>query len=81
MESSKSRVKYEDQYEALAEKGYSKEKSAKIANIPESGEKGGRAKEYEKRTKAEVYEQAKKVGIQGRSKMTKGELIKTLRNN
>ncbi|MAO48859.1 MAG: Rho termination factor, partial [Aequorivita sp.] len=32
-------------------------------------------------TKDELYEQAKKVGIDGRSKMDKKELIHALRNN
>jgi len=81
MKPSKSRIKNEAQYEALVEKGYSKEKSARIANTPDSGVKGGKAKDYEDRTKAEVYEQAKKVGISGRSKMSKSELIQALRNN
>ncbi|RZT00054.1 DUF7218 family protein [Aquimarina brevivitae] len=75
------RIKNEDQYEALREKGYSKEKSARIANTKDSGEKGGAAKKYEKRTKEELYEQAKKVGIEGRSTMNKEELIEALRNN
>lgn len=81
MKPSNSRIKNEEQYEALVEKGYSKEKSARIANTPDAGVKGGQAKDYEDRTKAEVYDQAKKVGIQGRSKMTKSELINALRNN
>lgn len=81
MKPSNSRIKNEEQYEALVEKGYSKEKSARIANTPDAGVKGGKAKDYEDRTKDEVYEQAKKVGIQGRSKMTKSELINALRNN
>ncbi|MBT0607346.1 DUF7218 family protein [Aequorivita echinoideorum] len=77
----KSRIKNVEQYEALVEKGYSKEKSARIANTPDAGKKGGKAKPYEEWTKAEIYEQAKKVGIEGRSKMKKNELIKALRNN
>lgn len=81
MGTSNSRIKNEAQYEALVDKGYSKQKSARIANTPDSGEKGGKAKDYEDRTKAEVYEQAKKVGITGRSKMNKSELINALRNN
>lgn len=81
MGTSNSRVKNEAQYEALREKGYSKEKSARIANTPDSGVKGGKAKDYEDRTKSELYAQAKKVGIPGRSKMTKSELINALRNN
>jgi len=76
-----SRIKDEDKYEALRDKGYSKEKSARIANTPNSGKKGGKAKDYEDRTKEELYNEAKKVGIEGRSKMDKDELIHALRNN
>lgn len=75
------RIKNEEQYEALRDKGYSKEKSARIANTPNSGKKGGKSKSYEEWTKDELYEQAKKVGIEGRSKMTKKELIHALRNS
>lgn len=74
-------VKNEDQYEALREQGYSKEKSARIANTPNAGKKGGKAKDYEDRTKKELYKQAQEVGIEGRSKMSKSELIEALRNN
>ncbi|WP_338358617.1 DUF7218 family protein [Yeosuana marina] len=73
-------IKNEDQYEALREKGYSKEKSARIANTPDSGKKGGKAKPYEQWTKDELYEQAKRVDINGRSKMDKASLIHALRN-
>lgn len=75
------RIKNEAQYEALVKKGYSKEKSARIANTPDAGEKGGRAKPYEEWTKEELYEKAKKVGISGRSYMNKKSLIKSLRTN
>ncbi len=74
------RIRNEEQYEALRDKGYSKEKSARIANTPDAGKKGGEAKPYEAWTKAELYDQAKSVGIEGRSKMDKKELIKALRN-
>ena len=75
------RIKNEKQYQALLEIGYSKEKAARIANTPDSGEKGGRAKPYDEWTKAELYEQARKVGIAGRSYMSKKNLIHSLRNN
>ena len=75
------RIKNEDQYEALKDKGYSKEKAARIANSPNSGKKGGKADPYEEWTKNELYDQAKNVGINGRSKMNKKELIKALRSN
>ena len=75
------RIKNEDQYEALVDKGYSKEKAARIANTENAGEKGGKASTYEDRTKKELYNQAKEIGIEGRSKMKKDELINALRNN
>lgn len=75
------RIKNEDQYEALRDKGYSEEKAARIANTPDAGKKGGKAGKYENRTKKDIYEEAKKVGIKGRSKMSKKELIHALRNN
>jgi len=81
MASGDNSIKNEDQYEALRDKGYSKEKSARIANTPDSGTKGGKAEKYEDRTKEELYDKAKKVGIEGRSKMNKEALIKALRNN
>lgn len=65
-------VKNEEQYEALRDKGYSKQKSARIANTPDSGKKGGKSSKYEQWTKKELYQQAKKVGIEGRSSMKKG---------
>ncbi|WP_321997058.1 Rho termination factor N-terminal domain-containing protein [Draconibacterium orientale] len=74
-------VKNEEQYEALRDKGYSKQKSARIANTPDSGTKGGRSSKYEERTKQELYEKAQQVGIKGRSKMNKNELIEALRTN
>ena len=74
-------VKNEEQYEALREKGYSKQKSARIANSPDSGTKGGASSKYEERTKQELYEKAKQGGIKGRSMMDKQELIEALRNN
>ncbi len=74
-------VKDKDQYEALRDKGYSKQKSARIANSPGAEKRGGKAKSYEDRTKQDLYEEAKKVGIEGRSKMTKEQLMNALRNN
>lgn len=74
-------IKNEDQYEALRDKGMSKTKAARIANTPDSAKKGGKADKYEERTKQELYDKAKEVGIEGRSKMSKDELIKALRNS
>jgi hypothetical protein len=77
-------VKDDRQYEALRREGASKEKAARIANSgsrSSTGTKGGRASNYDDRTKAELMEKAKQVGIEGRSKMDKGELIRALRNH
>jgi hypothetical protein len=74
-------IKDDEQYEALRDEGYSKQKSARIANSPrkESGRKGGQHGKYEDWTKQELYDKAKDVGIKGRSEMSKDELIKALR--
>lgn len=75
------RIKDEDQYEALKDKGMSKEKAARIANSSNTGKKGGKAEKYEERSKDDLYKKAKEVGIEGRSKMSKKELINALRNH
>lgn len=76
-----SKIKNERKYEALREKGYSKQKSARIANTPDSGERGGHSSTYEERSRKELYDKAKQVGIRGRSKMSKRDLAEALRNN
>ena len=48
----------------------------------EAGKHGGEAKKpYEDWTKEELYDKAEDVGIEGRSKMDKKELISALRNH
>lgn len=74
-------IKNDARYEALLKEGYSQEKAARIANTKNPGKKGGKAEQYEDRTRSELYEKAKEVGIEGRSKMDKKELIHALRNN
>ena len=74
-------VKDKDQYEALRDKGYSKQKSARIANSKGAEKRGGKAKSYEDQTKQQIYAEAQKVGIKGRSKMSKKELMEALRTN
>jgi hypothetical protein len=79
-----SQIKDDEQYEALRRERASKEKAARIANAgsrSETGKKGGSASTYEDRSKEELYEKAKEVGIEGRSNMDKGELIDALRNH
>lgn len=79
-----SSVKDDEQYEALRRQGESKEKAARIANADSrssTGKKGGKSSSYEDRSKDELYEKAKEVGIEGRSDMSKDELIRALRNH
>ena len=76
-------IKDDEQYEKLREKGESKEKAARIANTGRStaGERGGKSPGYEEWSKKDLQDRAKELGIEGRSKMDKGELIDALRNH
>ena len=76
-------VQDEEQYKKLGQEGTSKEKAARIANTPrhKEGKRGGKAATYGEWTKSELYDQAKQVGIEGRSRMDKGELIEAWRNH
>ncbi len=71
----------------MRRQGASKEKAARIANAAANsgrssvGRRGGRSGSYEDMTKKELYDRAKKVGIEGRSTMSKPELISSLRNH
>ncbi len=77
--SDRSSIKDEEQYEALRDEGYSKEKAARIANTPDAGRKGGKQPPYEEWTKDELYERARELDVEGRSDMTKDDLIDALR--
>ena len=79
-------IKNDDVYESLREDGASKEKAARIANARANNDmqpskKGGHADRYEDRTKDDLMERAREIGIEGRSDMTKEELIDALRNH
>ena len=80
-------IKDPEQYEALRDEGMSKEKAARISNASanegrsEVASRGGEGGDYEDRTKEELLEKARDVGIEGRSKMSKSELIDALRNH
>lgn len=74
-------IKDDKKYEELRDKGMSKSKAARIANTEDSGKKGGKAKKYEKRSKKDLLQEAKKIGIKGRNEMSKDELIKAMRNS
>ena len=80
-------IKDPTQYDALRDEGMSKEKAARISNASAGssrskvGRRGGRSKDYDDSTREELLLKARKVGISGRSRMTKGELINALRNH
>jgi hypothetical protein len=76
-------VKDPEQYERLREKGESKEKAARIANTSrsQSGKRGGRSGSYEDWNKQDLQKRAAEIGIEGRSKMNKGELVNALRDH
>ncbi len=76
-------IKDPERYEALRDEGMSKEKAARIANSDphEVGRKGGKAKPYDEWTRGELYDKARDVGIEGRSKLDKAGLIDALRNH
>lgn len=80
-----SSVKDDKLYEKLRDQGESKGKAARIANAKAGGtnvsKKGGKGESYEDRTKDELEQRAGEIGIEGRSNMSKDELIDALRNH
>ena len=79
-------IKDEKTYQALRREGAGKEKAARIANSAAAtsragvGRRGGKAGTYEDRSRDDLYAEARKIGIEGRSKMSKQQLIKALRS-
>jgi hypothetical protein len=80
-------IKDEKQYQALRREGASEEKAARIANASagssrsSTGRKGGSSGSYEDWTKEELTKRAAEIGIDGRSSMSKDELVKALRSH
>ncbi len=86
MAKDRSSIKDKETYEALRDEGASKEKAARIANAKANpnqhpSRKGGKSPPYEEWTKDELYERAKELDIDGRSTMSKDELMDALRNH
>ncbi|QKE82610.1 Rho termination factor N-terminal domain-containing protein [Arthrobacter sp. NEB 688] len=80
-------VKDPELYERLREEGNSKEKSARIANAAANtsrsavGSKGGSSPAYEEWTKKELMDRARELEVEGRSSMSKQQLIEALRDH
>lgn len=83
----RAQIKDEKTYRELRKKGENKEKSARIANAAAAtskstvGRKGGKSPSYDDWSKPDPVKRAKEIGIKGRSKMTKAELVKALRDH
>ena len=78
-------IKDDDTYEVLREDGASRQKAARIANAQASDSqkpsvKGWQAPPYDKWTRDELYERARELDIDGRSSMSKDDLVTALRN-
>lgn len=74
-------IKDDETYEALRKQGASPEKAARIANAKAAGTLHHDSTHLEDRTKAELMDEARKIGIEGRSKMDKPALMKALRGH
>lgn len=73
-------IKDDEQYEELRKQGMGKSKAAAIANTKDASSKGGQQPPYEEWTKDELYDRAQELDIDGRSDMSKDELIDALRS-
>lgn len=79
-------IKDDKLYGDLRERGYSKEKAARIANAKANpdmhpSQKGGKQPPYEQWTRDALYSRAREIGIKGRSHMRKDDLIEALRDH
>jgi hypothetical protein len=74
-------IKNDKLYEDLREDGASKEKAARIANAKEAGTLDHKSTRLDDRSKDELYDEAKEIGVEGRSKMDKDELVEAIRDH
>jgi len=74
-------IKDDALYEELRKQGNSPEKAARIANAKAAGTLDHKSTRLEDRTKDELMDEARKIGIEGRSKMGKADLAKAIRSH
>lgn len=80
-------VKDDELYEKLRDEGNSKEKSARIANAAARdgrdavGQRGGSSPAYQDWSLDQLHTRATELGVEGRSSMSKDELIDALRHH
>ncbi|MDZ7280740.1 Rho termination factor [Sphingomonas sanguinis] len=74
-------IKDDALYEELRKQGQSKEKAARIANAKAKGSLDHKSTHLEDRSKDELMDEARRIGIAGRSKMTRDALIKAIRDH
>lgn len=72
-------IKDDALYEELLKQGNSKSKAARIANAHANGSLRHDSTQLEDRSKQDLYDEAKRIGIEGRSSMNKAELVKAIR--
>jgi hypothetical protein len=75
-----SQIKDAKLYEDLRRQGNSKEKAARIANAKAAGTLDHKSTQLENRTVRELRDEAKDIGIAGRSTMKKAELVAAIRS-
>jgi len=73
-------IKDDELYEELRAKGASKRKAARIANAKAAGTLDHRGTRLDDRSRQDLIDEARTIGIKGRSRMTKVQLVDAIRN-
>ncbi len=74
-------IKDDKLYEDLRKQGESKEKAARIANAKAAGTLDHRSTHLDECTKADLMNEAREIGIEGRSQMDKAQLETAIRGH
>lgn len=74
-------IKNDKLYEELRSQGESPGKAARIANAKAAGTLRHDARHLEDRTKAQLLDEARRIGIAGRSTMNKAALVRAIRDH